>query len=71
MAEQAEARDAARKLHDSERQLAEMRAEERASRARLEADMAALKASPRTTGSKSRLRSGHFSQLPPQDMRTC
>ncbi len=59
VAEQAEARDAAKKLHDSERQLAETRAEAQASRARLEADMAALKASPRTSGSKSRLRSTH------------
>lgn len=42
---QAEAREAARKLQDSQRQLAETRADEQAARARLEADMAALKSS--------------------------
>ena len=52
--EQAEAREAGRKLQDSERRLVETRAEEQAARARLEADMAALKARP--SSARTRLR---------------
>lgn len=44
--DQAEAREAGRKLLESERRLQETRAEEQAARARLEADMAAPKARP-------------------------
>ena len=54
---QAEARETGRKFLESERLLAETRAEEQATRARLEADMAAPKARP--SSGRSRLRCVH------------
>ena len=59
--DQAEAREAGRKLLDSERQLAETRAEEHATRARLDADMAAPKTRP--SSGRSRLRCAHDTPL--------
>ena len=55
---QAEAREAGRKLLESERRLEETRAEEQAARARLEADMAAPKARP--SSGRPRLRCAHY-----------